>query len=124
MIRKFLLTLVIFLAIDFLWLGLIAKGFYNKELGSFPRTFNWWAAVLAYVLLSLGIVFFVLPKTISSPFKSFIWGSVFGLVVYGIYDLTNLATLAGWSLKMTLVDAFWGMFVSSITSFIVSLILK
>lgn len=117
MVKKLLSVLVIFLSLDFLWLGLIAKSFYDKELSSFSRRLNLPAAVLAYALIALGIALFVLPKASGKPSLAFWWGAFFGLAVYGVYDLVNLATLADWPLKMALVDMVWGMCVCGLTSF-------
>jgi uncharacterized membrane protein len=101
---------------DLVWLGLLMQGFYSKELGPLARrsgeriSVNIPAAVLVYVLIPLGIVLFVLPQLRAQPttFSALCWGAAFGLVVYGVYDLTNYAILAGWSLRMTVVDLVWG----------------
>lgn len=49
-------------------------------------------------------------------------GSIYGLVVYGVYDLTNLAILANWTLKLTIVDILWGVFVNALGGFIITYI--
>lgn len=121
--KTFFTTLVIFLGIDFIWLGLIAKNFYDRQLSPFARTLNLPAAFLAYLLIVFGIVFFVLPKA-SGPSQALLWGALFGLIVYGVYDLVNLATLADWTLKMTVVDMLWGAFVCGTTSLIATRILN
>ena len=124
MLKSFLITLIVFLGIDFVWLGLVARNFYKKELSVLPQTFNLPAAFLAYILIAAGIVIFVLPKSSGNIYKALLWGAVFGLITYGIYDFTNLATLKGWSLKMLAVDILWGMFVCGATSFLVTYILN
>lgn len=116
MAKSFLIPLVIFLGIDFIWLGLIAKNFYEKELSPFARTLNLPASLLSYLLITLGVVFFVLPKSAGDLTQALVWGGLFGLIVYGVYDLVNLATLADWSLKMTIVDMLWGGVVCSLVS--------
>lgn len=110
-LRVFLSSLVFYLAVDFLWLGLIARKFYEKELGAFSRTLNLPAAIVVYLGVVLGILLFVYPKTHGIVSQGFLWGALFGAIVYGVYDLTNLATLSGWSLKMTVVDMLWGIFI-------------
>jgi len=122
--KNFLLSLMVFLIIDFTWLGLIAKDFYNRQLAPFSFRFSLLPAVLAYFLLAGGITVFVLSQTSSKGPLAFLLGAGFGLVVYGVYDLTNLATLADWSLKMTVVDMLWGATVCSLTTLIVGLITK
>lgn len=124
MVKNFLLTLAIFLGIDFLWLGVIAKNFYNEHLGTFERTLNWSAIVLVYLLISLGVVFFVLPKAGGNMKLALFGGAIYGMIVYGVYDLTNLATLKNWSLTMVIVDMLWGMFICGLTSLIVTYFLN
>lgn len=119
MIKEFLLTLVVFLGIDFVWLGLIARRFYDQQLALFSRTVRWPPAFLSYLLLVFGLNLFVLGK--KPPFW---WGAAFGLVAYGVYDLVNLATLTNWTLKMTIVDMLWGGLVCGLVSLIVSVLLK
>lgn len=120
MLRNFFLSIIIFVGLDFLWLGVIAKNFYEKELSSFKRVFSLPAAALAYILIAFGIAYFVIPSSNGEPIKALINGAFFGLVVYGAYDLTNLATLADFTLKMALVDIFWGVTICAATSFLVS----
>ncbi|HUS52203.1 MAG TPA: DUF2177 family protein [Candidatus Bathyarchaeia archaeon] len=119
MIKKFFLTWAIFIGLDFIWLGFIARNFYDQQLEAFTRTLNWPPAILTYILIPLGIFLFVLPKVSKKQASSFFWGAVFGLIVYGVYDLTNLAILAGWSLAMVVGDILWGMFICGTTSLIV-----
>lgn len=120
MIKNYLLTLSVFLSIDFLWLGIIAKNFYNKHLQAFERTTNWPAIALVYLLIPLGIVFLVLPKIDGNAKLALFWGAIYGLIVYGVYDLTNLATLKNWSRTMVIADILWGMFICGLTSYLVT----
>jgi len=106
----------ILFALDYLWLGLLAGRLYKNELGSFLRMSGSglqpvvWAAFLVYIAIPLGIVLFVLPRV--SPEKivtsSLLWGAVFGLVVYTVYDMTNYSMLKDWPLRITLIDICWG----------------
>ncbi len=118
-IKTYGLTLLVFLAIDFLWLGVIAKRFYENYLGHFLRDqVNWPAAFLFYLLFVLGLmVFVVLPAFKANAwFQSLLFGMLFGLVTYATFDLTNLALLKGWPTTVVFVDILWGMFLSSTVS--------
>ncbi|MFC2050975.1 DUF2177 family protein, partial [Chloroflexota bacterium] len=102
-VKVFFSTLIIMAIIDFLWLGLVASKLYSSELGSLvgaaggDMAFRWPAAAIVYILLPLGLVLFILPRLGSEPrARSLMWGAIFGLVVYGVYDLTNLALLPQW----------------------------
>jgi uncharacterized membrane protein len=70
----------------------------------------WPAAALVYVLLALGVVAFVLPRAAGLVSAGAMWGALLGLVIYGLYNLTNYSTLARWPLAMTIVDIAWGAF--------------
>jgi uncharacterized membrane protein len=114
--KLFLVVLPLFLLLDFVWIGLIMKGFYNEELGDLARRHagalapRWGAAILVYVIIPVGIVLFVRPAMGAQAglFTAFLWGAIFGLIAYGIYDLTNLAVLDKWSVRMTAMDMTWG----------------
>jgi uncharacterized membrane protein len=115
-----------FLVFDLLWLGVIMKGFYMQELGELARrngpnlSPRWGAAIPVYLLIPLGVVLFVRPAVghSSSLWAAFVWGSVFGLVLYGVYDLTNRAILEKWSLRMTVADILWGTLLCGTTALI------
>ena len=105
------LTVPVFFAIDMVWLGVVARGFYRRQLGSFlsPQV-NWTAAIVFYLLFIAGILTFaVLPGLRrESPLHTVMLGAFFGFVAYATYDLTNLATLRDWPLAVTLIDMLWG----------------
>ena len=81
---------------------------------------RWGPAILLYCLYVAGLVFFALIPALNQGtwFSALLYGGFFGLVCYGIYDLTNLATLKGWPMKMVVYDIAWGTFVSAVTCFI------
>lgn len=114
--KLYVSTLTVIVTLDAVWLGILSKEFYKAELGAIARrqgdtlTPIWWAAVVAYLMLALGILWFVLPRVSgANPFSSAaLWGFVFGVITYGIYDMTNYATLDGWSLRLVAVDMVWG----------------
>jgi uncharacterized membrane protein len=123
-LKVFLFTLPIFFAIDMIWLGFIAKDFYQKHLGYIMGTVNWPAAMIFYFLFIVGLVALVIVPAIESQSwnKLIVYALLFGLCTYATYDLTNLATIKDWPLIVTAVDLVWGMFlslsVSSISYFI------
>jgi len=108
--------MVVFMALDAVWLGVVMSDFYKVELGSLARRQGdalnpiWWAAVAVYLILPLGIIWFVLPRVseASPAISAAAWGIAYGVITYGVYDLTNYATLDRWSLRYVLVDMAWG----------------
>lgn len=111
LITSYLITTIIFFAIDLLWLGLIAKGFYGRHLSHFlaPQV-NWPAAIFFYLLFIIGIfIFGILPAVErQSWIYALVYGGLFGFFAYATYDLTNLATLNDWPIKVVVVDVIWG----------------
>jgi uncharacterized membrane protein len=122
--KVFALILPVFLAIDLLWLGVVMKGFYSTELGELARRSDdglaprWGAAILVYLLIPGGLVLFVLPmlQPVATFQSALVWGALYGLIVYGVYDLTNRAILENWSLSMTAADIAWGCFLCGTAS--------
>lgn len=117
---NFIIALVLFLVLDFLWLKIIASNIYKKELGKLlKRKFGLLPGLVVYVLLSLGVVLFVLNNIlVSDLFSTFLIGALLGFIFYGIYDFTNLSILKGWSIKITIIDITWGTFLVGIVSFL------
>ncbi len=110
-IKQYVTVFVTFLIIDAVWLGLIAPRFYQAQIGFLLRERpNWWAAAAFYFLYIAGMTVFVVSPGVrqGSPGHAAVLGALFGLVAYGTYDLTNLATIKGWPLVVTLVDLVWG----------------
>jgi len=126
-IRLYLITVPVFFIIDMLWLGLVAKQFYQNQIGFLMKTnINWIAAIIFYFLFVAGIVFFVLMPSLERRDLLYLilTAAFYGLLTYATYDLTNLATLKDWSLIVTIVDIIWGMTLSvsvSLISYFISI---
>ena len=118
-VKMYLIALIVFVIIDGIWLLFISKDLYQKEIGhllsSNPKLL---AAVLFYLLFLGGLVYFVInPGIDKESIKTIIIsGALFGLMTYATYDLTNLATLKEWPLKITIIDLIWGSSLSCIVS--------
>jgi uncharacterized membrane protein len=105
------ITLPIFFALDVVWIGVVAKPFYSKNIGFLMRAdVNWIAAILFYFLFIAGLVLFVIMPAVEkgSWMRALAHGALFGLITYATYDLTNLATLKDWPVLVTVVDMTWG----------------
>ena len=117
LIISYLLTTIVFFAVDMTWLGFIAKDLYKKYLGSFlSDKVNWPAAIIFYLLFIGGIFYFSILPAIekNSVAKAIISGALFGFFTYATYDLTNLATLKDWPITVTIVDLVWGTSLSTL----------
>ncbi len=128
-IKMYFTALAVFFTIDIIWLALVAKDVYRRELGFIMSNKpNWLAAIVFYLIFIAGIVFFVINPAIAKDswtYALFV-GLLFGFITYATYDLTNLATLKDWPIKITIIDLIWGSSlggsVSLITYFIMKLI--
>lgn len=111
LLQTYGVSLVAFLALDALWLGLIARGFYRDQLGSLlTPDVRWGAALLFYGIFVAGIlVFAILPALERASLgRALLLGGFFGVVTYAAYDLTNLATLRDFPTTVAAVDMVWG----------------
>jgi uncharacterized membrane protein len=112
-------TALAFCALDFAWLGLVAPRFYAAQIGTLLLAEpNLTPALIFYLLYVVGLVVFcVLPGIAKSDWRqAAIPGALLGLVAYGTYDLSNLATLQHWTTPLTIVDMAWGTAASAIAS--------
>lgn len=113
------IAFLVFFVVDLIWLGLVAKRLYQKEIGQLLKPdVNWVAAMVFYAFFIAGLVIFVLMPGVdaNSLSRVMLLGAFFGLVTYATYDLTNLATLKDFTLKITLIDLTWGTFLGFSTS--------
>ena len=111
-LKLYFIALPIFFAADMIWLGVVAKNFYAKQIGFLMKAnVNWAAAILFYLLFLAGLVVFVIAPAVEKESweRALLLGALFGLITYATYDLTNLATLKDWPLALTVVDLIWGM---------------
>jgi uncharacterized membrane protein len=110
----YLATLAAFIVFDLIWLGLIAKAFYRRELGGLmANPINLPAAILFYLILPAGLVIFAVQPSLGNVSRAAQLGAMFGFFAYATYDLTNLATLKNWSAKLSMVDMAWGTVLSA-----------
>jgi uncharacterized membrane protein len=102
-------TLIVFLVIDVIYLTVIRGGFmrqYFSKFGGFhPKA--WMYGFIAWVLLAYGLEKFAI-KPSSNSNDAFVKGALLGLVIYGVYDFTNMATIKGWTHQFVFQDVLWG----------------
>ena len=100
--------------LDGLWLGVIAREFYRSQMVAVAaQSFNLVPAALFYFLYPLGVLFLALSPPAHGWQQALGRSALLGLVAYGVYDLTNLATLKVWPAKLALVDVSWGTFITA-----------
>lgn len=123
MIKKIIISSLILLVLDFGWLGFFMGGQYHRMIpliqGS-KMIINYYYAVLAYILMIIGLQVFVIPninpkKLLSSSLK---YGFLFGIILYGVYDFTAGAVLKKWDFQLAIADILWGGIVYFLTCLI------
>lgn len=126
-IKSFLVTFAVFMVIDLIWLGIVAKNLYAKYLGFIMTDqINWLAAIVFYIIFIVGMLFFVIHPALEkeSIQSAFLVGALYGFITYATYDLTNLATLKDWPLTITVIDLAWGTTLSMLTAGISTAIIQ
>ena len=113
-IKTYLVALLVIGALDALWLGWLARDFYRAEMGPLMADpIRLMPAALFYLAYPAALVTLAFYPPSASIGAHIARAALVGAVAYGVYDLTNRATLQGWSLKLTLVDWAWGIAVSA-----------
>lgn len=118
-IIAYVASTVVFLAADALWLGVVAKDFYAQQLGHLMRPdINMGIAAMFYLFYTVGIVVFAIRPAYAAQnvWHALGYGALFGLLAYGTYDITNMATLKDWPIKMSIVDMAWGTALTGFTA--------
>ena len=117
--KLYALTVPVFFIIDLIWLGVVAKGFYQKNLKYIlSPNVNWTAAIIFYLMYIAGILIFaVVPGVAKDSVRhAALWGALFGFFTYATYDLTNLALLKDWPLNIVVVDILWGVILCTVVA--------
>ena len=126
-LKMYIIAFVAFIVIDGIWLLFISKNLYQNEIGHLmANKAKLIPAIIFYLIFLVGLVYFVINPTIASKdvVKLLLSAALFGLVTYATYDLTNLATLKNWPLKITIIDLIWGTSLSTLVSYITYIVYK
>lgn len=118
-LTAYLVIILMMCGLDFIWLNSIAKPIYEEGIGHLMAAQpNLIFAGLFYIVYTFGLMRFAVMSNIAKHgLKStFVAAATFGFFVYASYDLTNLALLKDWPLKMSLVDITWGTLLSGISA--------
>ncbi len=126
MIKKTVLAAFTMMLLDGLWLGIIANQFYLTQLRHLIRgdgtkfDVNYPAAGIVYALMVVGFLMFLSPLLDKWSYpETILKSAVFGIVIYGVYDFTNLATLRDWPIVVAVADVLWGAVLYSVTAMVV-----
>jgi uncharacterized membrane protein len=114
-----LVSAIILISIDFVYLN-VMKGYFDNQVKSIqgtPIKMNYLGAAICYILLIIGINYFIIKprKSVSDAF-------LLGIVIYGVYETTNYALFKNWSILTVIIDTLWGGLLFAATTYIVNLL--
>ena len=112
----YLVTLLVIVPLDFLFLGVVARDFFTSQVGNMLGEIKLAPAILFYLLYVAGSVIFVSGGAGASWQSTLLYGALFGLFCYATFDLTSLSLLRHWSWPVALVDVCWGAIVTAVAS--------
>lgn len=118
-VALYVLTLIVFLGIDAVWLKYVMYDLFHARIGDLMRENTQFAvAAVFYLFYVIGIVYFAVVPGIESgsPWVAFFNGAFLGLLAYGTYESTNMATLRGWDWTMVAVDTSWGAVLTGVSA--------
>jgi len=112
-------SLLVFLVVDFAWLGWVAQSFYHRQLGELlSQRVNWPAAITFYAIYVVGLMIFCVAPALSraSLVNAMVLGGLYGFFTYATYELTNYALIRNWPVALVPVDIAWGVVLCTIVS--------
>ena len=116
MVVLYLATLIVFVPIDFLFLGTVVRGFLTSEVGDMLGEIRLAPAILFYLIYVVGILVFVGTPQGATWQSTLLDGALFGLFCYATFELTSLSLLKHWTWRVVVVDVSWGTFVTALSS--------
>ena len=124
-LTTYLVATAVFVLIDGLWLGVVARSFYARQLGSLIRKRpEFGTAAVFYLLYPVGLTVLAIEPAGEDVLAGAALGAVLGLTAYGTYNLTNMSTLRDWPRLMSCVDLIWGTLLSAVVSVLTILLLR
>ena len=112
----YLATLIVLVPLDFLFLGLVAKGFFQSQVGDMLGEIRLAPAILFYLLYIAGILVFVSGSAAATSSSALLYGALFGFFCYMTFELTSLSLLKHWTWPVVLLDVSWGTIVTAVSS--------
>jgi uncharacterized membrane protein len=112
----YLATLIVLVPIDFVFLGLVAKGFFAAQVGDMLGEIRPAPAILFYLLYVVGILIFVSASVIATAQSTLLYGTLLGFFCYATFELTSLSLLKHWTWPVVIMDVTWGSFITAVSS--------
>ena len=121
--NKYLKSTLILLILDFLWIALFMGKKYQQTIPKIQKEnlkINQSSALIVYILMIIGLNIFVVPniRKENRLKDSLIYGFIFGIILYGVYDFTSGVVFKNWNFKLAIIDVIWGGFVYFISAYL------
>ena len=118
-IKKLLLSIIIFIVLDSIYLYLFSPHFKQQifDVQNSQLEFNFIPAVICYFVLIFGLNYFILQRD-----NNILDAVLLGLVIYSVYETTNMTIFKNWNIKSVLIDSIWGGILFGLTTFIITLL--
>jgi uncharacterized membrane protein len=110
---QYLVAAIIFVILDGFYLNLI-KGYFNKQIKSIQGSdikVNIIAVGITYIFLIFGLNYFIIQRN-----RSVTDAALFGLIIYGVYEFTNMSLFTNWYLLTAIIDTTWGAILFGLTT--------
>ncbi len=119
-IKKIILSIVILIVLDFIYLNLFSYHFKQQilDVQQSPLEFKLLPAIVCYIVLVFGLNYFILQRN-----GSVIDAALLGLIIYTVYETTNMVIFKNWNIKSVLIDSIWGGILFGLTTFFINLII-
>ena len=113
---KYIVSSIILVLVDYIYLSIIKDFFGNqiKKVQGSPMKVNLVGAILCYIILVLGINYFIIYQN-----KSILDAFLLGLLIYGVYETTNYALFSNWSVSTVIIDTLWGGILFALTTYLI-----
>jgi uncharacterized membrane protein len=115
-VTLYLVTLLVLLPVDFVFLGILAKDFFQQQVGDMLGEVRPAPAVLFYLLYPVGVVIFASGARDATWRSTLLFGALFGFFCYATFELTSLAMLKHWTWPVVILDIAWGTFVTALSA--------
>ena len=112
----YLATFIVLIPVDFLFLGIVAKGFFSSQVGDMLGEIRLAPAILFYLLYVVGIIVFVSGSSSATWQSTLLYGALFGFFCYATFELTSMSLLKHWTWPVVILDISWGAFVTALSS--------
>jgi uncharacterized membrane protein len=109
-------TLAVLLGLDIPFLAIVAKGFFQSQVGEMLGEIRPVPAVLFYLVYVAGMLIFVSGQSEATWRSALLYGALFGLFCYATFELTSLTMLRQWTWAVVLVDISWGVALTAVSA--------